>query len=113
MSLAGVVTRKGAAVTFTSRTAGTYDAATDTTTGATVATVTGHAMQIDGDPDVYESLQLIESDNPTLLFTPTVPGSMPVLGATVVWGGATYVVKNRKPLAMNGTATAAMIVVGK
>jgi hypothetical protein len=34
MSLAGVLARKGAAVTFTHATPGTYDPATDTTTAA-------------------------------------------------------------------------------
>lgn len=111
--MSGLIRRKGAAVTFTSTTGGVYDPLTGQTTGATTVTVTGHAMQIAGDPDLYKELGLVESDNPTLQFVPSVTGVLPSLSATVVWGGNTYAVKNRKPLAMNGTATAAHIVVGR
>lgn len=111
MSFAGVVARKGAAVTFTKIVPGAYDPATDTTTPPTTLTVTGHAMQIEGDPDLYTRLQLIESDNPTLLFSPDVPGVIPVLGMTVPWGNdPALTVKNITPLAMDGTPTAAKIV---
>jgi hypothetical protein len=113
MSLRGVLSRKGAPVTFSYGTPGTYDPATDTTTGGSVATVTGYAMQIDGDPDLYARLQLIESDNPTLLFQPDTLGQLPALGATVPWGGETLTVKNVLPAAMDGTATAAKIVVSR
>lgn len=70
-------------------------------------------MQIDGDPDTYKALELIETENPTLLFAPDTVGELPELGSQVSWGGSSLVVKSRRPLAMNGTATAAMLVVGK
>lgn len=110
MSFAGLVARKGAAVTFT-RTVVVYNS--DDTSTSSTTTVTGHAMQIAGDPDLYARLQLIESDNPTLLFYPDTPGSIPALGATVAWGGETLTVKNVTPLAMNGTPTAARLVVSR
>lgn len=110
MSLGGVLTRKGCAVTFTHSTPGTYDPATDTSTAAVVVTITGHAMEIDGDPDLYLALELIESDNPTILFKPDTVGQIPALGASFLWGGVTLTVKNIKRLAMNGTATAAKLV---
>lgn len=113
MSLGGVLSRKGAPVTFSHGAAGTYDPATDTMTGGSIVTVTGNAMEIDGDPDLYTALDLIESENPTLLFRPTTAGQMPVLGSTVVWGGETLTVKSIKRLAMNGTPTAAKIVVSR
>jgi hypothetical protein len=113
MSLRGILMRKGAAVTFSHGTPGTYDPATDTTTGGSVATVAGYAMQIAGDPDLYARLQLIESDNPTLLFKPDTPGQMPALGATVPWGDETLTVKNVTANAMNGTKTEARIVVSR
>ena len=69
-------------------------------------------MEIDGDPDLYKALELIETENPTLLFKPTIAGQLPPLGASVPWGGETFTVKNIKRLAMNGTPTAARIVVG-
>lgn len=113
MSLSGLLTKKGAAVTFSKTTPGTYDPSTDTSTPPVNVDVTGHAMEIDGDPDLYTQLNLIESENPTLLFKPDTPGTMPVLGATVPWGGETFTAKNIKRLAMNGTATAARIVVSR
>lgn len=113
MSLAGVVARKGAAVVFTWTSAGVYDPLTGITTGASTVTVTGHAMEVDGDPDLYKDLGLLASENPTLLFTPDTVGVMPDLGASVVWGPDTFAVKGRKRLAMNGTPTAAFIVVGR
>lgn len=113
MSLGGVLTRKGAPVTFTHSTPGTYDPATDTSSAAAVVTVTGKAMEIDGDPDLFKALELIESLNPTLLFKPDTVGQLPALGSTVVWGGDTYTVKNIKRLAMAGTPTAARVVVGR
>jgi hypothetical protein len=113
MSLSGILMRKGAAVTCSHGTAGTYDLTTDTTTGASVVNVTGRAMQIDGDPELYSQLGLIESDNPTLLFKPDTVGQVPALGATLAWGNETLTIKNVKPLAMNGTPTAARMVVSR
>lgn len=109
MSLAGVVARKGAPVTFTHATPGTYDPATDRITGGSVETVTGVAMQIEGNPEQYAALGLIQSENPTLLFKPTTVGQMPVLGSTVVWGADTLTVKDVEPEAMNGTAKSARV----
>jgi hypothetical protein len=109
MSLAGVLARKGAPVTFTFGTAGSYDPLTGITTGGTVATVTGTAMQIEGDPEAYAALGLIQSENPTLLFRPDTIGQMPALGSTVAWGADTLTVKDLEPLAMNGIATAARV----
>jgi hypothetical protein len=109
MSLGGTLARKGAAVTYSYLSAGTYDPATDTTTGDSVVTLTGHLMQIDGDPEAYAALGLVQSENPTHLFRPTTVGQMPPLGATVVFGGETLTVKDVEPLAMNGTKTAARI----
>lgn len=113
MSVSGVLMRKGAPVTFSHGTPGTYDPATDTTTGGSVATVTGRAMQVAGDPDLYSRLGLIESDNPTLFFKPDTAGEMPPLGASVPWGNETLIVKNVKANAMNGTPTEAFIVVSR
>lgn len=113
MSLSGVLTRKGAAVTFSKSTPGSYDATTDTTTAPVVVTVVGKAMEIDGDPDLFKALELIETDNPTLMFKPDTVGQLPALGATCAWGGTTFTVKNIKREAMNGTAHSARIVIGR
>jgi hypothetical protein len=71
-------------VTFTKIIPGTYDPATDTTTAGTTVTVSGYAMRIQGDPDEYARLGLIQSEHPMLLFRPDTAGQLPVLGATVV-----------------------------
>lgn len=113
MSMAGLTARKGAPVTFSKTIPGAYDPSTDTSTPPTTVTVEGFAMQVDGDPDLYTALNLIESDNPTLLFTPKTRGVLPMLGFAVPWGGETLTVKNIKPLAMAGVATAARIVVSR
>jgi hypothetical protein len=113
MSLASVLARKGAPVTFTHSTPGTYDAGTDTSTPPTTVTVTGLAMQIDGDPEAYAALGLIQSENPMLLFKPDTRGVMPVLGSTVVWGGEPFIVKDVETLAMAGVATAARVRVSR
>jgi hypothetical protein len=113
MSLSGLLARKGAPVTFSKTIPGTYDAPTDTSTPPTTLTVDGFAMQIEGDPDLYTALGLIESDNPTLAFAPKTRGVLPTLGFVVPWGGETLTVKNIKPLAMAGIATAARIVVSR
>lgn len=108
MSLSGLQARKGAPVTFTQTTPGTYDGTT--WSDATTVTVEGYAVQIAGDPELYKALGLIESDSPTLSFTPKTRGVIPPLGMTVPWGGETLTVLKRKLLAMNGVATAAHLV---
>lgn len=109
MSMSGLLARKGAPVTFSIGTAGSYDPLTGITTGGSVVTVTGNAMQIEGDPETYAALGLVQSENPTLLFRPTVPGTMPALGSTVVWGADTLTVKDVEPEAMNGVAKSARV----
>jgi hypothetical protein len=103
----------GAPGTFTKETPGTYDPATDTSTPPTTSTAAGNVTQIEGDPNVYLRLQLIESENPTLLFTPNVPGDIPALGWTIDWGGETLTVKDITPLAPKGIALAAKIVASR
>lgn len=103
----------GASVTFSHTTTGTYDPATDTTTGATVTTVTGKAIRTKGDPLKYQALNLVASEAPTLLFTPTTYGSLPSLGDTVSWGSVVYSVKDVDPVAPDGTAIIARIVVAR
>lgn len=109
MSLRGVLMRKGAAVTFTKIIPGEYDPATDTTGPSTTVTVSGYAMRIQGNPDEYIRLGLIQSEHPMLSFEPTTPGELPGLGWTVEFGGETLTVEDVDPCAMNGTPTSAHI----
>lgn len=111
MSLSGLLRRKGAPAVFSITTPGAYDEATDRTSAPVTVTVPGKVMEIDGDPDLYKALELIETDSPTLLFTPDTIGQVPALGSTVPWRGETFTVRNLKRLAMAGVTTAARIVV--
>ncbi len=105
------VTAAGSAVTFTWRTPGVHDPATDTFTTAATVTVAGYALRVRGDPDRYRALSLVEAQAPTLLFTPTTYGALPALGASVTWGGTVYTVRDVAPLAPDGTAILARVVV--
>jgi hypothetical protein len=112
MSFAGILARKGAAVTFTQDTPGAYDESTDRSAPPTTVTVDGFAMQIDGDP-----ICTWRSASSSPRTRPCSSGRrrrvLPALGASVVWGGETLTVKNIKSLAMAGTPTAARIVVSR
>lgn len=88
----------------------TYTPTTDTSTVSS-ASVAGYAVRTRGNPKVYEALKLIESEAPTLLFSPTTYGSMPDLGATVTWNGKTYTVRDVLPVAPDGTGIIAKVVV--
>jgi hypothetical protein len=101
--------RRGRAVVFTKEIPGTYDPATDTSTAGTTVTVSGYAMRIQGDPDEYAKLGLIQSEHPMLSFGPDTAGQLPTLGMTVEFGGETLTVEDVNPCAMNGVATSAHI----
>lgn len=103
----------GSAVTFTFATPGTYTASTGLFSGETTTTVTGAAIRVTGNPLRYQALGLTQTEAPTLLFAPTTYGSLPVLGASVVFGGVTYTVRDVEPLALDGTALLANIVVSR
>ena len=103
----------GAAVTFTSTNPGTLDEATGLYTSGTTTTTAGYAVRVRGTPKTYVALSLKESEAPTLLFTPTTYGSLPSLNATVAWGGVTYTVRDVEPVAPNGTAILARVVVAR
>lgn len=105
------VSEAGSAVTFTFASPGTYDEATDRYSGASSTTVAGHAIRIDGDPKKYEALELTQAEAVTLLFTSTTYGQLPALGAEVTWNSVAYWVRDVEPLAPDGTAIRARIVV--
>jgi len=107
------VTRKGVAVTFSHTTAGSYDAATDTTTGATVTTVTGYAVGAANNPITLQALSLITSDARTLYFTPTTFGQMPSLLDSVTWGGNVYAVKKIDPTSPAGDALGDYVIISR
>jgi hypothetical protein len=107
------VTAAGAAVTFTTDRPGSYNPATDVWTAGTAGSVTGYAMQVDGDPREYERLGLVQSEAPTLLFTAETYGEQPGLGDRVAWGGGAFTVRSVRPLAPDGTAILSYVVVAR
>ena len=113
MSLQGFLAHRGKAVEFVHTAAGTHDPATETHGAPVVTKVKGQAMRVAGDPERYKALELIESESPTLLFTPKTRGELPAMDSVVEWGDVGFSVKDIEPLALNGTATAARIVVSR
>ena len=101
----------GAPVTFSRTTPGTYNATTDTYTAPKTTTVVGHAVGTRGDPVRYQALSLVELAAPTLLFAPTTYGELPALGSTVTWAGIVHTVRDIQPIAPDGTAIIARIIV--
>jgi hypothetical protein len=71
--------------------------------------VSGYAMRIQGDPDEYIRLGLIQSEHPMLSFEPDTLGELPALGSTVDFGADLLTVEDVNPCAMNGVATSAHI----
>lgn len=103
----------GARVTFTLSSPGTYTDATDAWTSATTTTVAGYAIRVGGNPVRYAELNLRQSEAPTLLFTPSTYGSLPALGSSVTWNSLVYTVRDVQPLAPDGTAILARVVVAR
>ena len=103
----------GASVAFSLVSAGTHDPATDTWSGGSTTTVTGSAVRTAGNPERYKALELVESEAPTLFFTPDTYGSLPDQGSTVSWGGVTYTVRDVDPVAPDGTAIGAYVVIAR
>ena len=107
-----LVTAKGAAVTFTMAGAGTHDPEAGTFTSPTTTTVTGQAVRVRANRTEEEAYRLagLSTDRVLcLLFAPTTFGSLPTLGATVVWDGDTFTAKGITPVAPDGTAIIARV----
>jgi len=98
-------------VVFTRTVPGTYDPATDTFTSPTETTVTGSAIQVRGDPETYRALSLIQSEAPTLFWTPATYGEAPEPGDTVVWASKTYTVRDVAKIQPDGVCIAARVIV--
>jgi len=106
--------RKGAAVTFTRTLPGAYDEQTDTWTTPSTTTVAGYAIRdAGGNPQRYLALELIQSESPRLLFGPSTPGALPLLGSVVTWGGDVFTVRDVDPIGPDGPAVVAYVIVSK
>lgn len=99
----------GASVTFTQTTA-TYAPTTDAFSAPSTTTVTGNAIEEEGNPQLYRDLSLVQRNPVTIFFSPTTIGSLPLPGYTFSWGGVTRTVQQVDPLAPNGVAICATII---
>lgn len=105
------VAKKGAAVTFTLESPGTNSATDDSWTNPATTTVTGKAIEDEGDPETYRALELIDVTPSTLFFVPTTFGQLPPLNSIVNWAGANRSVKAVFPLRPDGRTIAARVIV--
>lgn len=106
----------GSAVTFRKVVPEHYDPDSDTTVPEAVVTVSGYAIKRRAKADdlrKYRRLELIESEAPYLFFVPNVYGTIPLLGSTVEWMGSLHTVRDCDPVAPDGTAIAAYVVVSR
>lgn len=88
----------GAAADFVLSSAGTYDPATDTHTAPGTTTVSGYAIEDEGDPEEYDRLSLVSQIPATLIWCPVTFGAVPALDSVVSWGGHAWTLRARKPL---------------
>lgn len=97
--------------TFTYSTPGTYDGETRTWSTPTSTSITGSAMQVQGDPEKYKALGLVESEAPTLLFVPNTYGDAIGVGWTVTWANKNYTVTDVSHVAPDGVVILTRAVV--
>ena len=83
-----MVTAKGAAVSFTLTSPGTYDPTTDTYSDPTTTTVSGYAVQADA-IKLRRAGETIGAANTVLIFTPTTRGQLPAATYSVTWQSTT------------------------
>ena len=107
------VAAAGASVTFTREISGTFDEATGLYSGSSTSTVTGSAVRVRGNPKTYDRLSLKQNEAPTLLFTPTTYGQLPLPDDKVTWNSIEYTVRDIDPVAPDGTTILAKIVVSR
>ena len=103
--------------TFTRTLPGVYDKATDSWGTPVVTTITGSAIQVRGDPIKYQALSLIESEAPTLLFTPDLytlrsfTDDFVKPGDVTTWNGKPFTVRDVSAVAPDGIVIVSRIIV--
>ena len=104
--------RKGADLTFTRITQGSYNPETDAATIST-STVVGKAVRVaasSADREKYAGLGLTETEVPVLFFGPTTYGEAPSVGDTC---GTKYTVRDVEIIAPDGNVIAARVLVSR
>lgn len=98
------IARRGGIVTFPGTgSGGIYDPLTDAWSGAGPADAQGKAIQIEGDPDRFAALKLVLVDPVTLMIAAGGLTVTPSVGKLMTWAGVTYTIKDRDPVAPDGT----------
>lgn len=93
----------GTAVTVGSADSGAvYNPSTDSWTGGAVNDIPGFAVEVPGDPEEYQTLELITAQPATLLFVPVTFDSTPALGMGVTWAGTARTVRAVRPIRPDG-----------
>lgn len=100
-------------VTFTRSTPGSYDPLTDASSGPTVTSVVGTAVQVPGDLDQYKALGLVSTSARTLVFVPDTVGESPLEGDSIVWASDGYTVRSVDPTEPAGTTLAVRVVINR
>jgi hypothetical protein len=103
----------GADADFTFENPGTLDEATGLYTSASTTTVSGKAIQTKGESKTYDRLGLKQSEAPTLFWVPDTLGQLPLPDYRITWGSRNLVVRDVDPIAPDGTALAARVVVSR
>lgn len=107
------VTESGADADFTFEDPGTLNEATGLHSSASTTTVSGKAIQTRGNPKTYDRLSLKQSEAPSLFWVPDTMGELPLPNYSITWGGRALKARDIDPIAPNGTAIAARIVVSR
>lgn len=99
-----MIRRKGAVVQFPGVTPRIHNPLTATWTGGLPTLDQGFAVQIEGDPDRFNSLSLVLKDPVTLLVAASGLSTVPKPGLPITWAGLTYTIKDVNPTAPDGVA---------
>jgi head-tail adaptor len=113
--LVAMATEGAPLVTFTKAvTTSRYDAETNTLdTPPVTTTATGYIKRIGGEPQQRETQSLVEREAPTVLFVPTTYGTLPALGASAHVSADDFFLRSVLPIAPDGVALAARLVVDR
>lgn len=105
------VQAKGAPVSFVKETPGAYDPIEDVTLPPTQEIIDGYAVEVPGDPEEYQTLELIGKGAITLFFVPTTFGEAPALHSTITWAGEVHTIQSVGPIRPAGDLIAARVIV--
>lgn len=107
------VAAAGAAVIFRGTGPSTYNEVTEVGAAGTPTSVTGKAIKSRSSYKRHEALKLVITATLTLFFVPDTINTLPTHKMTVEWAGENWTVEDVDPVAPDGIAIAARIIIGK